>query len=928
VALKDLASDLTNFKYNQTSPDKVDNQIAKGVDFFDDTTGGATGFTPKTDLESLYNKVAEGTIKAPNTGVRTNTKTRSGYGTFGEYNEDGNPGLSNPSYILPNDNILGARIQPQFSSDFMTTPIASYVADPLAASNPSLSNYPGEASLTWGNSPQKEMQNFAVGRSNTRVGLINDKRRGVFDHLTLTSFEHKSFPINQPNNMLDPTTVPDYSRYFSEMNGKSIHISPNGELKAGVRYGAFQTANEKFVNFNPGNTLTDVKSAVGGGVTQFASLLPLLGRTSQFSSPEQNFQTNLYTPLIETQTTLNLPNAVGVLDTFNSLFSPLGLDDTLYQTKIDLFNLYGSGDFLNTPAGLGDSNAFAIANFRTVANKGPFAGNDSQPFILRPFSSGESNQTNWESYTSGVDTSNGNISIPGVNVNLLAQRNKADRDRIDLFLNTPQGATFIDKQIALQKMNPTIESKFFKKDSVFGVTDNGLPNFHPERHADPTGRLARYGSVLKLTAGVESIIGAFNPNFQEGAGSRLAYQARAFTIDIPPISDVTTAGFKKGSILDSLATSALNFGIGIVNDGISAAAASPFIGLSNPNKYLNPFDSASPTSMGILGSGPSFGKGIIQLPVDVYKVQQKKGGTFNKETAESPSNAPLIKRHHQSAYGMLDINTSYEKKTAGKEIVNQIGSPGLITTDKGSLKSPGADKINALHYPLDYDEAQTGKVKDFIKFRFKDVVTGRFIIFRAILDGISDSVTPEYGEERYIGRPDKVYIYQGADRNVSFNFSIYPKTKQEFPILMGKLNHLIGLCYPSYTEQDMMITPFMELTLGDMFVESSGILMGLSVTVEDNSTWELDDGLQFPHYMKVACEFRHIGNNKLSSTSTKHYNGLEYESIQSGNVQAIRRSNPLSPTNFGVNIEPVAIPVFPDPNEESNIGFDDLRFSS
>ena len=75
-----------------------------------------------------------------------------------------------------------------------------------------------------------------------------------------------------------------------------------------------------------------------------------------------------------------------------------------------------------------------------------------------------------------------------------------------------------------------------------------------------------------------------------------------------------------------------------------------------------------------------------------------------------------------------------------------------------------------------------------------------------------------------------------------------------------------------------MITPFIELTMGDMFVNSSGILMGLSVTVEDNSTWEIDDGLQFPHYMKVACEFRHIGNRKLSSTN-RHYDydpGKEY----------------------------------------------------
>ena len=94
-------------------------------------------------------------------------------------------------------------------------------------------------------------------------------------------------------------------------------------------------------------------------------------------------------------------------------------------------------------------------------------------------------------------------------------------------------------------------------------------------------------------------------------------------------------------------------------------------------------------------------------------------------------------------------------------------------------------------------------------------------------------------------------------------------------MLMEKLNYLIGLCYPNYTnETQLMMTPFIELTLGDMFVDASGLLSGLTVTVEDTTTWELDDGLQFPHYIKAACEFKYIGNNKLSSTSSKHYNGL------------------------------------------------------
>ena len=151
------------------------------------------------------------------------------------------------------------------------------------------------------------------------------------------------------------------------------------------------------------------------------------------------------------------------------------------------------------------------------------------------------------------------------------------------------------------------------------------------------------------------------------------------------------------------------------------------------------------------------------------------------------------------------------------------------------------------------------EVTDFIKFKFHDIVNKKWIIFRAILEGISDSVTPEYGEERYIGRPDKVYTYQGVDRSISFGFSIYPKTKQELPILMEKLNYLVGLCYPTFTKEERMITPFIDLTLGDMLRNAPGILSSLTVTVEDTTTWEIDEGLQFPHFIKAQCEFKYIG---------------------------------------------------------------------
>ena len=55
MALKDLVSDLSNFK-GQSQYDKLDSQIEGGVDFFDDTEGSHIGFRTKTRLESAYNQ--------------------------------------------------------------------------------------------------------------------------------------------------------------------------------------------------------------------------------------------------------------------------------------------------------------------------------------------------------------------------------------------------------------------------------------------------------------------------------------------------------------------------------------------------------------------------------------------------------------------------------------------------------------------------------------------------------------------------------------------------------------------------------------------------------------------------------------------------------------------------------------------------------
>tara|TARA_Y100001963_G_scaffold58113_1_gene81314 strand:- start:4377 stop:7169 length:2793 start_codon:yes stop_codon:yes gene_type:complete len=246
----------------------------------------------------------------------------------------------------------------------------------------------------------------------------------------------------------------------------------------------------------------------------------------------------------------------------------------------------------------------------------------------------------------------------------------------------------------------------------------------------------------------------------------------------------------------------------------------------------------------------------------------------------------------ETAKSILDDEvTTKELKTLEKEIgrrkegqkkVYAIGSPGkpgmkpvedtklglIKKGDVDSFTNELTDKVNMTPYGSETD-------MDFIPFKFKDLVNGKFIQFRATLEGISDTVTPGWNESQYIGRPDKVYTYTGADRAVGFSFKVYPMSKQEMIPMWEKLNYLMGLGYPQFksagdTGGRLMTPPFIELTIGNLYKNTPGILDSIALTIEDNSPWDIDVPMQLPKFVSVQIGFKFIGNYALSMTG-KHF---------------------------------------------------------
>ena len=220
-----------------------------------------------------------------------------------------------------------------------------------------------------------------------------------------------------------------------------------------------------------------------------------------------------------------------------------------------------------------------------------------------------------------------------------------------------------------------------------------------------------------------------------------------------------------------------------------------------------------------------------------------------------------------------------------KKEVDASGGNPEFNLGSGKVKVGIGDKLymvgvsNELQVPyggkLESNDT-TGLPKDFIKFRIRDVINGKWLVFPAHLGTITDTVTPNWTPEKYIGRPDSVHLYGGADRSVSFDFKVAAFTKQEIPIIQEKMNYLMGLGYPTFKsvmagdDESRPVAPYIALTIGDLFNNTPGYFSSIAITIEENSTWELDENFQIPQVFSVSVEFVHVGKY-LPQTIGKHY---------------------------------------------------------
>jgi len=169
---------------------------------------------------------------------------------------------------------------------------------------------------------------------------------------------------------------------------------------------------------------------------------------------------------------------------------------------------------------------------------------------------------------------------------------------------------------------------------------------------------------------------------------------------------------------------------------------------------------------------------------------------------------------------------------------------GSSTVEGNSGYKNALDKINALPIYQSKDVTQNNIKNDLVKFRI-GVINNEtpslktYIHFRAHIDSMSDNFSSDWQSQKFMGRGENFYKYQGFDRNISLSWTVAAQSKQELIPMYQKLNYLASVTAPSYSKTGYMGGNLISLTIGGWCYEQVGIMTGLTLDVPTESPWEI-----------------------------------------------------------------------------------------
>jgi hypothetical protein len=466
-----------------------------------------------------------------------------------------------------------------------------------------------------------------------------------------------------------------------------------------------------------------------------------------------------------------------------------------------------------------------------------------------------------------------------------------DKERIKKFMNSkPRGSAFLKKQIGLQLSNPNTQTG----DGFFNLAELNLP----------------IPAVLQNTKIYNNGI---NTLTQVGLSGTGLHATRQGTVPINPnakyYSDVVGAeSLKTGNELY-----AINRLLLMSSLKLSKGDAFSTVNISNINQINKLGISRDKNVLFDYLTGPGsvygVGKTTIRRYDDTRSAAQKTQEYYNNLATTTMKVGPAMTYDMISAQNINETTNGVRTKNIQDfTLISDKGSSGAIKSREeiysyvNSYGKKGVDEINKLAPKLirdnpwaDSGQSKKASLDDIIKFGFEcisndDPTQSTFLQFRAYLtSGITDNNQASWANIKYIGRGEDFFTYQGFTRSISFSFRVAAQSEAELKPIYNKLNFLVSQVYPDYSyTKGIMRGSVVKLTIGDYFYRTPGILESVNLSMGQETSWDITDGQQLPHFVDVNISFKPILND-LPRRATL---AMEFDAYKRGENTATKVQTP------------------------------------
>ena len=287
-----------------------------------------------------------------------------------------------------------------------------------------------------------------------------------------------------------------------------------------------------------------------------------------------------------------------------------------------------------------------------------------------------------------------------------------------------------------------------------------------------------------------------------------------------------------------------------------------------------------------IGAGIGAAKKAVGNAVQKLVTKKRKG---NQKIQTASPNTNLAGK----LYSNKQKNSNYFTNYAGK-----------IPTKLVERKSNEYISLDELNYTLlkngdfktdkDFNDAikQNNKLgQTYIKI--KPYGKQYSLVFPASITGLSEDISPEWSDFKYVGSPYKIYRYQGVERSLKFEFKLYYLDEITKYRMISNLNSLKELVFPyneisdiKYNDKSTALAyspNLIELTIGQLYKDMFGIIDSLSFSIDDNVSWATTDPNQssyvefgnklYPTVINVSFSMkiieRHLIDDSAVNTGTK-----------------------------------------------------------